>query len=266
MSDNETAPKRLRSASISKSNGPSSASDMSVAELANLMKSQLESYRRSTKEDIKQLGQTLSSQIDKLKLDIAVDLEKLREDNKVTFNELTASIEETKVNTTHALERTNRSNDLIVSGVPFVQGENLTSYYNAWCHSLGYDQNNFPLVDIRRLVKGVPAVGNVYIILLQFAITIQRNDFYAAYLRTRSLMLSDIGFAVKKRIYINENLGPATRTLRTKALQLKKDGIFSGVYSKNGIVHVKKTSNDREFAVTSENDLRLFVQTKPYPS
>lgn len=98
-------------------------------------------------------------------------------------------------------------------------------------------------------------------ILIQFAITVQRNEFYSRYLNSRSLSLSGIGFSVDKRIYINENLGPIVRNLRSKALQLKKAGKLRAVFTRSGVLFVRRIGEDKEIAVSAENDLCLLAKT-----
>lgn len=255
---------RLRSNSLSKSGGKGTEADMTVAELANLMQSQLANYQRTVKDDFKKLGDSLSSlttQMSKLREDISSDIEKLREENNRTFDNLTTSIDTARKETSLALDRSARINDLVVSGIPFLDGENLLSYFHTWCKSFGYAEKNYPLVDVRRLSKGILTAGNVYMILLQFAITVQRNDFYSRYLRSRSLSLSGIGFSVDKRIYINENLGPNVRNLRSKALQLKKDGKLRGVFTRNGILFVKKIGEEKEIAISTDDEFHRSART-----
>lgn len=88
----------------------------------------------------------------------------------------------------------------------------------------------------------------------------QRNDFYARYLRSRSLSLLGIGFSVDQRIYMNESLAPTLRVLRSKALAMRRNGQLSGVNTKDGIIYVRMNGNDRAVAVTSEADLKNIVQ------
>lgn len=247
-----------------KSSAKSTDADMTVAELANLMQSQLATYQRTVKEDFKKLGDSLSSistEMTKLREDIALDIEKLREENNKTFNSLSTTIDEAKRDTSLALDRSARMNDLLVSGVPFVVGEDLSNYFRTWCNSFGYAERDHPLVDIRRLSKGTPTAGTVYMILIQFAITVQRNEFYSRYLNSRSLSLSGIGFSVDKRIYINENLGPIVRNLRSKALQLKKAGKLRAVFTWSGVLFVRRIGEDKKIAVSTENDLCLLAKT-----
>lgn len=230
---------------------------MTVADLASLMQTQFASYQQTAKDDFKKLGASLTSltsQLSKLRDDIASDMEKLREENKRTFTTISSSIDKANKQTSLALDRSTRMNDLVVSGIPFVDGEDLLSYFHTWCKAYGYVESNYPLVDIRRLSKGALVAGNVYMILLQFAITVQRNDFYSRYLRSRSLSLTEIGFSVNKRIYINENLAPNVRDLRSKALKLKKEGKLNGVFTRGGILFVKRSGEEKEIAVSSESD------------
>lgn len=231
---------------------------MSIADLASLMQSQFASYQQATTGEFKKLGDSitsLTSQLSQLRDDITSDMERLREESKQTLTTFSCTIDKSCKESALALERSSRMNDLVVSGIPFTDGEDLMTYFHAWCRSFGYVDSKFPLVDIRRLSKGAMTAGTVYMILLQFAITVQRNDFYSRYLRSRSLSLSGIGFSVNKRIYINENLGPSMRVLRSKALQLRKEGKVDGVFTRAGHLFVKRSGEEKEIAVSSESDL-----------
>lgn len=257
-SEEDLSAMRLRSNSLSQQQqqqrntiGP----DMTVTELAKLMKSQFSTFQRSTKDDIQKMGDRLSSQMTQLRADITADMDKLREDTNKTVSELVSSVEGTKVEVAHAVERSMKRNDLIVSGVPYTQGENLSNYVQVWCRSLGHLEPGMPLIDVRRLMKPGANAGSAPIILLQFAFNIQRNEFYSRYLRSRNLSLSQIGFSVNKRIYINENLTPLAREIRSKALQLKKNGKARSVYSRDGIVYVKLTAGGPEKAIAAIHEL-----------
>lgn len=253
----KVAAKCTRSTSSSKESDGS----MTIADLARMMQTQFSESQRSAKEGMEKMREalttSLTARMDKLETEIRADLVKLREDNNRTFDEIRASIDQTVFDTAQALDRASRTNDLIVSGVPYVHGENLLNYFSSWCRALGYANNFVPLVDMRRLVKGSASDGMVYIILIQFAITTQRNEFYGRYMKSRSLSLSQIGLSSNKRIYVNENIGPATRTIRAKALALKKSGMLSSVFTKDGIVYVRKKANDRDEAVMTEDVLDL---------
>lgn len=75
MSDEEVGSKRLRSNSI-RNGSQSSTKEMSVAKLASLMTSQLSAYQRSTKDDIKKLGDKLdklTTQMEGLKSELSAE-------------------------------------------------------------------------------------------------------------------------------------------------------------------------------------------------
>lgn len=259
MADDRNALRRLRSDSTTKGSGSTSDTDMSVAELASMMKSQFATYQRTTVDEIRRLEDSLQTQMDKLRSDIGSEFEKIREESNKTTTQLVNSIGDSKAECMAAVDRSMRANDLVVSGVPFVSGEDLEKYFVIWCRSLGYADNNIPHVDIRRLAKGTPSSGTTYLILVQFAITVQRNEFFARYLRSPKLSLTDIGFTTNRRIFVNENLSIAARELRAKALQMKKREQLMAVYTKFGILYVKKSANSQEKPIFSENDLQSLL-------
>ena len=247
---------RLRSNSLSQQRN-ANVSDMTVSDLAKLMKSQFATFQRSTREDILKMGDQLTSQINQLRSDLTSDMDKLREDTSKTVGELVSSVDRTKAEVTQTVDRSTKRNDLIISGVPYTRGENLRNYIEAWCRSLGYVEDEMPLVDVRRISKPEANVGTAPIIMLQFAFSAQRNDFFSRYLRSRNLSLAQIGFSVNKRVYVNENLTLVAREIRSKALQLKKAGKIRAVYSRDGIVYVKPNDGGSVKAVLSMNDLQL---------
>lgn len=243
----------LRSQSVTKLSN--TGDDMTVSELAKLMKTQFATYQQNTVEEIRRLEHSFQSEMNKLRSDIALDLDNMRKESTKTTTTILNTVSLNKNECLAAVDRSMRANDLIVNGVPYVAGESLSNYFAVWCRSLGYTDEDIPLTDVKRLVRGTPTAGVVYLIMIQFAITTQRNEFYGRYLRSRKLSLMDIGFSSNQRIFVNENLEPATRELRTKALQMKKKGQLSGVYTRMGILYVKKTTNDREKPILSEDDL-----------
>lgn len=257
MSDDElTTRSKLRSNTV-RGASQQTTKEMSVAELANLMTTQLSSLRQNTKEDINKLGEKLTVQMENMKVDLSADIEKLREECNRSMGDLTAKVDKNKADFSHALEVVTRTDDLIVNGVPFTCGEDLTRYFHAWCNALGYKENEYPLVVIRRLSSKKLENGAVAVILIQFAFTVHRNEFYSRYMRTRKLSLSMIGFSVDKRVFVNENLGPTARDIRSKALKLRKEGKLRSVFTKNGTVYIKRSLDDHDVAVSSIDDLEL---------
>lgn len=132
-----------------------------------------------------------------------------------------------------------KSNDLLLSGVPFVIAENLDRIVGLIATALGYAEGGLPLVTAKRLARIPIKPGSTPPIALQFAFKFARDEFYARYLKMRNLSLQHIGFNVDSRVYLNENLTELGRKIKTHAINLKKAGKLHSVYTRDGVVYVK---------------------------
>lgn len=150
-------------------------------------------------------------------------------------------------------------NELILSGIPYLRGEDLIEHFKAICMQLGMDERSVPSVDIRRLKSGVMNDGDNSLVLVQFSLRNLRDDFYSAYLRKRDLQLSHLGINSAQRVYVNENLTVEARKLKIAAVRLKKAGRLASVYTKNGTVIVRPTATAQPIAIRSEEQLNQFV-------
>lgn len=225
--------------------------EMTISQLALRISKELESTKAEITKQIHDGMQTV-------KTELKAEFETIRTQLEESICEINTSVYQNKEairSTTEALTRSFNVSDLIVSGVPFMRNENLSDYFATWCKSLGY--TNTPLVDARRLSKLPMTVGKKYLILLQFAITNQRSDFYSCYLKTRSLTLDQIGFKTKDRIYVNENLTASARIIKAKAVAARREGKLHAVFSRDGVIFVKKkkTATDVVQSVESEDQL-----------
>lgn len=191
---------------------------------------------------------------DELRVELRTGLEGIKEDLTKANARMNQISDTVNINTS-SIARSLLSNDLIVSGVPVVLDEDLSRFYLSWCQLLGYEKGAYPLADLKRLARPPLREGSACLILIQFAITNQRNDFYGRYMQLRTLTLSQIGFDSDQRIYINENLIPADRKLKIKAVELKRAGKLSAVYSRGGVIHVKLPDSDQHRPVNSEQEL-----------
>lgn len=148
-----------------------------------------------------------------------------------------------------------RSNDLLLSGVPFQSSEDLMGIFVKIANVLGYDGANIPLAYVKRLARYPIAVGAVPPIVLQFAFKLARDDFYNRYLSSRNLSLMHLGFDVNRRIFLNENLTEEARRIKSQAVKLKKAGKLFSVYTRNGAVFVKDTADAASLRITSLDQL-----------
>lgn len=142
-------------------------------------------------------------------------------------------------------------NELTIRGIPITNGENLCVYFEAICKHLSVRK---PTAHIRR-VKTTSRAESGGLIIVEFALRNDRDDFYSAYLRKRDLKLRHVGLNSDQRIYINENLTVTARKLKVLALDLKRTGKLTSVFTRHGIVHVKKSPDDPPVAIYSQEDL-----------
>lgn len=214
---------------------------------------------------IADLSRTMQDQLNKLGTDLRSELGKgldLIKEDIATMN-VRLSYTNEKVNeNTSAISRALLSNDLIVSGIPYTLNEDLLHYFRCWCQILGYCEATIPMVDVRRLSRMPLREGSTSLVLIQFAITNQRNYFFGKYLRVRSFTLSQIGFKSDQRVYVNENLTPVARRLKSKAMELKRNGKIHNVYSRGGVIFVRWPNAEQDQPVNCEDELVQVTQKK----
>lgn len=148
-----------------------------------------------------------------------------------------------------------RTNDLLLSGVPYHSSEDLLDYVTKIANVLGFDNDCVPLIYAKRLARAPIAAGVTPPIILQFAFKLARDDFYSRYLATRNLSLTHLGFDVDKRIFINENLTEEARRIKALAVKLKKAGKLISVYTRNGTVFIKTKPDAAPRPIFAEDQL-----------
>lgn len=210
-----------------------------------------------------------NKRIDSCKADLQAEITTLRNDVhqfKVectsNINELSTSI--TKMRTyvhqnSERIRAAEKSNDLILAGVPYVSNEDVSILIRKVSIALGYTEQDLPLLYSQRLAKVPIANGATPPIVLQFAFKLARDNFYRRYLSVRNLSLIHIGFNVDKRIYINENMTDEARRIKGKAISLRRSGKLHAVFTKDGCVFIKPTPDDEAVMVRSLDELETFT-------
>lgn len=253
---NNSSNKRFRKDEVS--------ADITLDDAVKLLMSQFS----ETKVMIDELRTDINKKIEAVKTELENKLDLVSQDINTLKSECAAKFESTDVAVNSLNERVdtmsqsihnmqNRS-ELIFSCIPFMSGENLNAYFNAICKQLGFGDDSSPLVDIRRMKSKVLKDGSESLIMVQFALRNDRDDFYSAYLRTRDLSLRHLGLDSDCRVYVNENLTIDARKIKVAALKLKKADKLASVYTKQGVVYVRKTVGSLPFAVNFEEDLVQF--------
>ncbi|KAL1375226.1 hypothetical protein pipiens_017617 [Culex pipiens pipiens] len=133
--------------------------------------------------------------------------------------------------------------ELIISGVPFVSDEDPDALFAMICRQLECSEGEELLTSTRRIYANGLKNGDVSPLLVEFALKTTRDRFYSTYLRRRDLKLRHLGMSSDRRVFINENLNAGAREVKKAALLLKKVGKLTSVFTKGGIVHVKRRLN-----------------------
>lgn len=231
-----------------KPDDPSSSplNEISNNELARMITKQ----NKTTQDQIYQLG-------NELRRELNLGLSEIKEE----INDIRTTLSQVRLasmDNTETIARSHLANDLLISGVPYTKNEDLYQYFRSWCEVLGYTMHMIPMVDIHRLTKQLPRDGTKPFILVQFAITNQRNVFFHKYLRSRNLTLKHIGFQSDSRVFVNENLIPSARKIKAKAIELKKKGKLVNVFSRSGIIYIRTASDNEDRRINTEEELQEF--------
>lgn len=176
------------------------------------------------------------------------------------INKLSSAVAEVRVgmiSTSQRLDRYEKCNDLLISGVPYVSNENLQQLFRNLAISLSYNADELPLVDLKRLVRPPIATGTTPLIICQFAFRNARNEFYTRYLKMRNLTLRNVGFDNDGRVYLNENLTQQARIIRSEAIKMKKKGLLLKVYTRNGVVYIQRANGSGAESINDISQLRV---------
>lgn len=149
-------------------------------------------------------------------------------------------------------------NELIISGIPFQNGENLNATIKIIGKQLAVREATTQMAEARRMMNRNQKDGDS-LIVLEFPLRSTRDEFYSAYLRKRDLKLRHLGLDSDRRVYINESLHIDARKVKSAALRLKKAGKLAMVYTKQGIVYVKCAADGPSTEIYSEDELKKYL-------
>jgi hypothetical protein len=137
----------------------------------------------------------------------------------------------------HFDDNNRRVNNLLISGIPYTDGENLKDIYSLLSTKLGYSSP--PDADVFRY-KGNDA--NKRPVVLKFATEFQKRHYFERYFKVSKNLLLDVfpGFKNKKtRVYLQQDFTSAQYKLFRAAMNHKKAGKVSQVRVSQGRITVK---------------------------
>ena len=161
------------------------------------------------------------------------------------------------------LERESLLLELVVTGFPLHQNENLEWIVDRMCKVLesgmdgisGFYRVSRNANNNNRPNKAPPKVIDYPPIILKFWSFNMKQQFFKRYLNKKSLNLSDFGYPTAARIYINESLTASNHKLLMKARLMQKDKIIHQCHTYRGQVFVKVRDNSANQCILSMDDL-----------
>lgn len=234
--------------------------DEKIAGMETKVMEQLTIYKQGTNDQVQRIEKRMEDFIQKVASDMNVAKdenckiieEKIQHSVAMGSSIATGGISESRID---QLERQVRMNELVVSGVPFLENENLCDIMTSICRAINYDggidsiETSFRLPIRRATRNSSPSI------IVKFWGADVKNHFFKQYFSAKKLCASMIGFAAASRIYVNENLTKMNFDIFCKVRELKKDGKITRFNTQRGRVVVKLQDSERTYAIESLDHL-----------
>lgn len=156
------------------------------------------------------------------------------------------------------LERHTKKKNVIISGVPYHNNENIGAIFQNIQTAVHSNIKEADIMAIHRL-KNNKSEGTESFpsnIIVAFKNTDVKSEFMAKKKSKSRLSTRDLGMDGPSRaIYVNDQLTEADGKLFYQARKLKKDNIFKYVWTRNGLIFMRKTDSSKILQIRNEQDL-----------
>lgn len=212
-------------------------------------------------------GNTDLIEIKEIILQLKDTFQKFKEDTCLNFNNLNAKfnvidkiITENNILKTHIIQLENKielmerrqiSNDIIIDGIPENKTEDCTKLVHQICKELNPNINVSMINDCHRIGFNRNNARPRRIIVKFINHQDKINTLKARQIK-RNFSTKDIGIQPDMPIYIRENLTTKGNKLFKEARDLKKSLHFQFVWTKNGLVFLRKNETDKIIRVDNE--------------
>jgi hypothetical protein len=240
----------------------STKADANNDSILQKLESYFEQLNKKLDDNVATLNRSMEDKIEKLRTDLKCDLKaeflpkiEANRDNIASntsrINQLEAEVEQMRNN----LEMSEKSNDLIIKGIPTVSNEVLQTYYRKIAVAIGFEPNDIPRADIFRL--GRKRINSEFDppILLKFTNKLDKTLFHNLYFAKLDLNLTILGFEVQKRIFISENLSKKNQKIFSEAMKMKRDKKIASVNTHFGTVSITKKAGDHKIEINELAEL-----------
>lgn len=233
-----------------------------VAENINRVKTDIDNKIISFTTDINNRFENLASathtscqSISKENEDILCKFDNVQQDNESRFSKL---------------EREQLRNELVLTGIPAVYGENVFNIVGDICDVLNCQIGGHDISAAYRLpsstvnsAKNRRGRHSEYSppIILKLNNDWAKQELVSAYFQKKNLNIADIGYQSKARIYINESLTKHNRQIFKAATEAKKFKQIVKCYTRNGIVHVQQSEQGKIHRINCTDQLNALMST-----
>lgn len=159
-------------------------------------------------------------------------------------------------NRLHELEKLAIKNDIIISGIPKMEKENVYQYLENICNVIGSKFSTSLFANAFRIPSDMPIPP----IIAKFDSTMSKAEFLTKYKSTKKLSLISIGFSSinDSNIYINHCLTKQCRSFRNMAKQMVTNGRLAKLQIVRGDLYITKLGETSHTRITTLDQLRNF--------
>lgn len=153
-------------------------------------------------------------------------------------------------------------NNIEISGVPFVKGENLFSILRNICLKIGYTLQDTDIDMIHRVRRFQTDESQTSVrppaIIVKLTQRKRKNELLAAVRARRGLTTVDIELpGPASNLYLSDHLTPANKLLLKRARQFKIEHNYTYCWTRDCKIFIRKTEKSRVVHVADDSALRF---------
>lgn len=235
-----------------------------IADVEKNCMEQIDVYKQGTTDRVRRI----EKRMEEFEQQVCIDMNSARDEDKIALDAKIGDLVATSVvnatgfvseNRIDELERLVRTNELVISGVPFVVNERIMDIISEISKAINFAGGSDSIENCFRLPVSNKRRRSSSSIIVKFWGSNAKNDFFKQYIGTKKLCASMIGFAAPARIYVNENLTKRNFEIFCKCRDLKKDGKIARFNTQRGRVVVRMVGSENTFTISSLEQLLTLV-------
>jgi hypothetical protein len=156
-------------------------------------------------------------------------------------------------------EQIGRVNNIEISGVPVMNGENLHNILNTIAKRVGFSLTPTDIDYIHRVRRYTPHSEHTHLhpnIIARFTQRNRKNDLLASIRTRRGLSTADLGIdGPAKPVYVNHHLAPHNKQLYGRVRKIGKELNYKFIWVTDCKIFVRKSETSKVILISTEKDL-----------